>query len=251
MNRRRNWFFTAGPWIVLALGGGLPRPAEGQVVVPQQTYDRPRFLIGGDLILAQPRRELAEYISNGWGGNLNAMVRVEPQGLLHVRFDAGSVRYGRDEQRFTFGGRDYTVTTTNNIDWFGFGPQVMAPGGWIRPYANAGLSITRFRTTSVVSRRQFLEDEELGREDNASDFTTGWVFGAGLYVPFGLRSPLALNFGGRYHYGGEATFVTEEDVRDAPLDSSTFPASRSNADFIQWQLGLSFRLPRMVTGGGL
>lgn len=251
MNGRRSWTLISGAWILLAVAVSLPRQATGQVVVPRQTYERPRFLIGGDLILAQPRRELAEYISNGWGGNLSALIRVEPQGLLHARFDGGSVRYGRDEQRFTYGGRDYTVTTTNNIDWFGFGPQVMAPGGWIRPYANAGLSITRFRTTSVVSRRQFLEDEELGREDNASDFTTGWVFGAGLYIPFGLRSPLAVNIGGRYHYGGEATFVTEEDVRNAPLDSSTFPASRSNADFIQWQLGVSFRLPRTVSGDGL
>lgn len=250
MNGRRGWIFPTVAWMAFALAATLPTPATAQIVVPQQTYERPRFLIGGDLIMAQPRRELAEYISNGWGGNLNAMIRVEPQGLLHVRFDGGSARYGRDEQRFAFGGRDYTVTTTNNIDWFGFGPQVMAPGGWIRPYANAGLSITRFRTTSVVSRRQFLEDQELGREDNASDFTTGWVFGAGFYVPFGLRSPLALNIGGRYHFGGEATFVREEDVRDAPLDSSTFPASRSKADFIQWQLGISFRLPRMVTGGG-
>lgn len=251
MNGRRGWIVTAYAVTALAQLAGSPVAATAQVIVPRQTYDRPRFLLGGDLILAQPRRELAEYISNGWGGNLNAMIRVEPEGLLHVRFDAGSARYGRDEQRFAFGGRDYTVTTTNNIDWFGFGPQVMAPGGWVRPYVNAGLSITRFRTTSVVSRRQFLEDEELGREDNASDFTTGRVFGAGFYVPFGLRSPLALSFGGRYHFGGEATFVREEDVRDAPLDSSTFPASRSKADFIQWHLGLSFRLPRTVTGGGL
>lgn len=249
MNRRRRSVFAVAALALLIQGAGVPRLAAGQVVVPRQTYERPRFVVGGDVIMAQPRRELAEYISNGWGGNLNAMIRVEPQGLLHARFEAGSARYGSDEQRFAFGGRDYTVTTTNNIDWFGFGPQVMVPGGWVRPYANAGLSITRFRTTSVVTRRQFLEDEELGREDNASDFTTGWVFGAGFYVPFGLRSPLALNIGGRYHFGGEATFVREEDVRDAPLDSATFPASRSKADFILWQLGLSFRLPRTVSGG--
>jgi hypothetical protein len=249
MNGRRGSIFLTMAWAVFVFAAALPSRATAQIVVPQQTYERPRFLIGGDLIMAQPRRELAEYIANGWGGNLNAMIRVEPQGLLHVRFDGGSARYGRDEQRFAFGGRDYTVTTTNNIDWFGFGPQVMAPGGWVRPYANAGLSITRFRTTSVVSRRQFLEDQELGREDNASDFTTGWLFGAGFHVPFGLRSPLAVNIGGRYHFGGEATFVREEDVRNAPLDSSTFPASRSKADFIQWQLGISFRLPRTVGGG--
>ena len=246
--RRRTGLVVSG-FLLLAGITGIASPMAAQIVVPRQTYDRPRFLLGGDLILTEPRRELSNYISNGWGGNFNAMVRVEPQGLLHLRLDAGSARYGRDEQRFSFGGQDYSVTTTNNIDWFGFGPQVMAPGGFVRPYANAALSITRFRTTSVVSRRQFLEDEELGREDNASDFTTGWVFGGGIYVPFGRRSPLALNLGGRYHFGGEATFVTEEDVRNSPLDSSTFPATRSKADFVQWQLGLSFRLPQSVAGG--
>jgi opacity protein-like surface antigen len=251
MDGRRCSLLAAAAWALSVVAAVVARPATGQIVVPRPSYERPRFVVGGDIIMAQPRRELAEYISNGWGGALNALIRVEPQGLLHVRFEGGSARYGRDEQEFSFGGRDYTVTTTNNIDWFGLGPQVMAPGGWVRPYASAGFSITRFRTTSVVSRRQFLEDEELGREDNASDFTTGWVFGAGLYVPFGRGSPLSLNLGGRYHFGGEATFVREEDVRNAPLDSSTFPASRSNADFILWQLGLSFALPRTVTGNGL
>ena len=251
MNRRRRTVFAATVSLLLTVTAGFASPASAQIVVPRQTYERPRFLLGGDLILTEPRGELASYISNGWGGNFNAMVRVEPQGLLHLRLDAGSARYGRDEQRFAFGGRDYTVTTTNNIDWFGFGPQVMAPGGIVRPYANAGLSITRFRTTSVVTRREFLEDQELGREDNASDFTTGWVFGGGIYVLFGRRSPLALNIGGRYHFGGEATFVTEEDVRNAPLDSTTFPSTRSKADFVLWQLGLSFRLPQSVIGGGL
>lgn len=249
MKRRRRTVFAVSMFVLLAAIAGFASPMAAQIVVPRQTYDRPRFLLGGDLVLTEPRGELSSYISNGWGGNFNAMIRVEPQGLLHLRLDAGSARYGRDEQRFSFGGQDYTVTTTNNIDWFGFGPQVMAPGGAVRPYANAGLSITRFRTTSVVSRQQFLEDEELGREDNASDFTTGWVFGGGIYVPFGRTSPLALNIGGRYHFGGEATFVTEEDVRNAPLDSSTFPSTRSKADFVLWQLGLSFRLPQSVSGG--
>jgi hypothetical protein len=250
MNHRRRTALAASTFALLA-ATGFASQAAAQIVVPRQTYDRPRFLLGGDLILTEPRGQLAGYISNGWGGSFNAMIRVEPQGLLHLRLDAGSARYGRDEQRFTFGGLDYAVTTTNNIDWFGFGPQVMAPGGLVRPYVNAAVSITRFRTTSVVTRRQFLEDEELGREDNASDFTTGWVFGGGVYVPFGRRSPLALNVGGRYHFGGEATFVTEEDVRNSPLDSSTFPSRRSKADFVLWQLGVSFRLPQSSSGGGL
>jgi opacity protein-like surface antigen len=222
--------------------GVLPAAVGAQISVPRADQQPPRFVLGGDLIRTQPKSELAQYISDGWGGNFKALVRVEPQGLLHLRFDGGSARYGTDTRHFSYAFRSYELRTTNNIDWFAIGPEVGVPGGPIRPYANAAFSLTRFRTTSSIRDRN--TNEEFDSVDNASDFTTGWVLGGGVQVPFGRRSSLALNLGARYHLGGEANFVREEDVRDAPIDADRFPTSRSKADFVVWQLGVSYRLPQ-------
>jgi opacity protein-like surface antigen len=224
---------------------GAPAVAEAQLAVPRASVERPRFIIGADVVMTEPRRELAQYIGDGWGLNFTGMVRVEPQGLLHVRFDGGSARYGTDTRRFSYGFRSYELSTTNNIDWFALGPEITIPGGPLRPYANAAVSLTRFRTTSSIRDRT--TQEEFDSVDNASDFTVGWVLGGGTHIPLGSRSPIALTVGARYHLGGEANFVREEDVRDAPLDADRFPASRSHADFVVWQLGITYRLPQIRT----
>lgn len=228
--------------VCAALLAAVPAGAGAQLTVPRTDRELPRFTLGGDFIVTKPKGELAHYIDDGLGGNFSAMVRVEPQGLLHLRFDGGSVRYGSDVRRFNFAFRSYELTTTNNIDWFALGPTVTVPGGPFRPYVTAAFSLTRFRTSSTIRDRN--TNEEFDSVDNASDFTTGWVLGGGFQIPFGSRSSWALNAGARYHLGGEANFVREEDVRDAPLDADRFPTSRSKADFVVWQLGVSYRLPR-------
>lgn len=223
--------------------------AAAQSTVPATALpapQRPRFIVAGDLVLAAPRRDLARYISNGYGVNVTGFLRMEQEGILHLRADVGSVRYGSEQERVSvrsiYGRENFDLETSNNIDWFGVGPQLMIPGGPIRPYVNASVGLTRFRTTSVL--RDAVTREEYGRADNASDFTTGWVLGGGIYVPFGRRSPLALNLGARYHQGGEATYLNEGGIQDNPDGSVTLTPHRSRTDFVLWQLGVSLRLPQ-------
>jgi opacity protein-like surface antigen len=241
--RRRK--FTLPATAALALSLAVPAAADAQLVVPRTTVERPRFIVGADVVMTEPRRELAQYIDDGWGLNFTGMVSVEPHGLLHVRLDGGSARYGTDTRRFSYGFRSYELSTTNNIDWFALGPELAIPGGPVRPYANAAVSMTRFRTTSRIRDRN--TQEEFDSVDNASDFTVGWVLGGGARIPFGSRSPIALTVGARYHLGGEANFVREEDVRNARLEADRFPTSRSHADFVLWQLGITYRLPQIRT----
>jgi len=225
----------------------IPCAAEAQLTVPASSSPAlPRFTVAADLILAQPKGDLATYIGNGWGGNGTGLMRVEPQGVLNVRFDIGTARYGSEQERIRTGGGTYDLNTTNNIEWFAFGPQLMVPGGPFRPYVNAGVGLTRFRTTSVLS--DAFDDFEYGRRDHASDFTTGWMMGGGVYIPFGSRSPVSLNVAARYHFGGEATYLNEGGIQDNPDGSVTLTTNRSKTDFVLWQLGLSFRIPSRPGG---
>lgn len=225
----------------------LPATGSAQVAVPRVDREIPRFIIGGDLAITQPKGELAGYISSGGGLSFSALVRMERQGILFARFEGGGAIYGSDTRRFSYAFRSFELETNNEIQWFSLGPEVMVPGGPLRPYVGAAYSLTRFRTSSSIRDRS--TNEEYDSRDHASDFTTGWVLGGGFYIPFGSRSPFAVRIGAKYHIGGEANFVREEDVRDAPIDADTFPISRSKADFVLWQIGITWRIPRMTAGG--
>ena len=227
----------------------LPATAVAQVEVPRVDREIPRFIIGGDFAITQPKGELAGYISSGGGVSFNGLIRMERQGLLFARLEGGGATYGTDTRRFSYAFRTFELETNNEIQWFSVGPEVMVPGGPLRPYVGAAYSLTRFSTSSSIRERS--TNEEYDRVDHASDFTTGWVFGGGFYVPFGSRSSFAARIGAKYHIGGEANFVREEDVRDAPIEADTFPISRSKADFVLWQIGITWRLPRMTAGAAI
>lgn len=233
---------------VLALMA-VPCASNAQLTVPARSAPEfPRFTVAADLVSAQPKGDLATYIGTGWGGNGTGLLRLEQQGVLHARFDIGMARYGREHERVRTGGGTYDLNTNNIIEWFGLGPQLMIPGGPLRPYVNAGVGLTRFRTTSTLT--DAFDDFEYGSVDHASDFTTGWMMGGGLYIPFGARSPVSLNLGARYHFGGEATYLNEGGIQDNPDGSVTLTTNRSKTDFVLWQLGVSFRIPSGPAGVG-
>src|SRR6476469_8723771 len=58
-----------------------------------------RFSFGGDLVLAQPKSELAANVGNGYGFDANGMFGVDPAGVFSVRADFGGLQYGRETKR--------------------------------------------------------------------------------------------------------------------------------------------------------
>ncbi len=53
-----------------------------------------------------------------------------------------------------------------------------------------------------------------------------------------------LNIGARYYSGAEAAYLKEGDIIDNPDGTISFTPRRSRTDFVLWQLGASFTLPR-------
>src|SRR5688500_2252958 len=205
----------------------------------------PRFVMFGDVVMSKPKGEFADYVDQGFGFNGGAMVRLDPAGMFGVRAEIGGLQYGRERMpiAFDFSGRlSADVVTTNTIGWIALGPQFTFPPGPIRPYANAAFAVTNFRTTSSIEDRQ--TSENFATTSNASDWASAVVFGGGVYVPIGGRlSTAMLTLGGKYYYGGEATYLPEGGITDNPDGSITLTPARTKTDFVIWQLGVSVGIP--------
>jgi hypothetical protein len=219
-------------------------PVIGAQIVYNPASVPSRFTVGADGVLSQPKGEFAGNVGRGWGFNLHGMFRLDYKGYLNLRADAGALQYGReriDASFFGITGRvGLDLETTNNIAWGAIGPQIMIPDGPFRPYANAAVAYTDFSTTSSLSdpSGQF---ESLSTQ-NAHDGSHAWIFGSGFLIPIGSTG--AFNFGGKYYYGGRATYLTKGDITDNPDGTITLHPRSSKTDMVLWQLGFSFAIPR-------
>lgn len=229
--------FLAVASLTLVSASAGPAQAPGLPPAPP-----PRVMVFGDAIVSKPKGEFADHVDQGYGFNGGAMLRIDVAGMLGVRAEVGGLQYGRERMPVAFSPFSGRVTadviTTNTIGWISLGPQFTFPVGPVRPYANAAFAITNFRTTSALQDRQ--TNERFAVTDNASDFASAVVFGSGVYIPLGGRASSAmLTLGGKYYYGGEATYLTEGGIQDNPDGTLTLSPTRSRTDFVIWQLGVT------------
>ena len=217
--------------------------AEAQIN-PMSVSGPSRFSFGGDGVMSQPKGEFAGNVGRGWGFNLNGTYNIDYKGFLSIRADFGTVQYARERKDASFFGITGRILldleTTNNIGWGAIGPQIMIPDGPFRPYANAAIAYTDFSTTSTLSdpngQLQSISNQ------NAHDGSHAWIFGSGFQIPFGTTG--AFNFGGKYYYGGRATYLTKGDITDNPDGSITLHPRSSKTDMVIWQLGFQLAIPR-------
>jgi hypothetical protein len=78
---------------------------------------------------------------------------------------------------------------------------------------------------------------------NYSDGTGAWVFGTGVRIPWNRTSPVSLDFGIRYHRGGEASYLREGSIIDQPDGSITITPLNSRTPFLMYMFGVQFRIP--------
>jgi hypothetical protein len=203
-----------------------------------------RFSLGADGVMSQAKGEFANNVGRGWGFDLNGMYRLDYNGYLSIRADVGALQYGRenvDASFFGISGRvDLGLVTTNNIAWGAIGPQIMIPDGPFRPYANAAIAYTDFSTTSSLSdpSGQF----QSASTQNAHDGSHAWVFGSGFQIPFGTSG--SFNLGGKYYYGGRATYLTKGDITDNPDGTITLHPRNSKTDMVLWHVGFTLAIPQ-------
>lgn len=219
---------------------------QAQIVL-NSTSGPSRFTVGADGVVSQPKGEFASNVGHGFGFDLFGMFKLDYKGYFNIRADAGGLQYGREHKDASFFGITNRVSldllTTNNIAWGAIGPQIMIPDGPFRPYANAAIAYTDFSTSSSLSDPT--GQYQSASTQNAHDGSHAWIFGGGFQVPFGDAG--AFNLGGRYYYGGRATYLRKGDITDNPDGTITLRPRTSKTDMVLWQLGFTLTIPRATS----
>ncbi len=239
--------------VLVAFCWSIPTSKTQAFANPPQAADsredtRTPFAVGISFIVSQPKEEFRRNVDNGIGigGTLN--YHMDRAGWINLRFDPSFIIYGHERKRVPFsrtvGGRvEVDVTTTNQILGLSFGPELTLPRGPVRPYVNAAFSGLLFWTTSSV-RSTGLDDQEIARTTNHSDWTRAWVFGTGVKVPLGGRdSNFSLDLGVRYHNGSEASYLREGSIQDNPDGSVTITPLINETPFLLYSVGFNYRFP--------
>jgi opacity protein-like surface antigen len=226
---------------VLALALLAPAAASAQHL---QAVELPtRWSLSGGVLVAQPVGEFSDYVSVGFGAGAQALFRLDPAGIVSLRADLGFVNYGNERRRVCFSATVgcrvlLDLTTSNNILLLGFGPHLEAPTRFVRPFVHAGIGGSYFATTS--SLRGSGSSDDFASTTNFDDLTFAWLAGAGLNVPVGRgATPLNLQLAARYHSNGQVEYLRRGDIEDNPDGSITITPTRSNANLITWQIGIS------------
>ncbi len=205
-----------------------------------------RFSIEGDLLVAQPKGEFATQIdTEGYGGNIGGLFRIDKEGIFSIRADIGGMQYGSETLHAPYlpitGRVSLDVETTNSVYWGTIGPQITAPVGRFQPYLNAAIGVMGFTTQTSV--RGSDSNYEYASTTNQDDATSAYIFGGGVYVPLGSDKEWKFHAGARYFYGGQASYLKEGDIRDNADGSITLFPRTSKTDQVTWQVGVSYTFP--------
>lgn len=131
------------------------------------------------------------------------------------------------------------LTTTNSIAHVNVGPQLMVPHGVVRPYVNAAIGLAYFGTTSQVEGSGN-QNEPFASTTNFDDITLAWDAGGGVLVRLsGGPAPVLLDVGVRYHGNGEVEYLKKGDISDNPDGSISYNPTRSEANLLTFQIGVS------------
>lgn len=239
------------------LAGRDPRMAErGATVAPataptggtpgRRERRRPRGVLADGafgLTVGQPLGAFDRHVGIGVGVGGAAVLRTSRVPLLGLRTEGGVQNYGRQVQdvplRGVFGFQQWgRMTTSNDINWAGVGPQLTLPLGPVRPYAFATAGFSNFATTSTFesadARREFL-----GSTTNLSSWTLAQGYGGGvqLRLPAALGG-LAVDLGARRHRNREVRYLREGAAVLVGPGRPQLDVLRGRADLVTYFVGV-------------
>lgn len=216
----------------------VARPSNAQV---NQPLGSERFTIGGSFITSLPTGEFADATGTSLGFNLIGYLNLTR--VLRIRVDGGYLQYGSETRKVCMPNCRvvFDLKTSNGIGFGSAGPELVAPGGRIRPYVNVGIGGSYFFTGSHLDG---MDDERaIGYTTNFSDGTFAVMAGGGVYVPLHVKaSPVAVDVGFRYHRNGTVKYLREGDIRDNADGTISFVPRQTRADLFTVVVGMTVGL---------
>ena len=226
---------------VLALGLGTSPLAAQQEDGPVRGY------VGGEVLVGTPTGEFAENVGTGFGLGAFGRYELDERGILSIRGDAGFLNYGNETIRICVTQPCRVtgdLTTSNNILFGGFGPELGARGGPVRAYVNGSAGFAYFATTSSVEGSNNTGDP-FASSTNFDDLTFAWMTGGGVQLRASAgRFPILIDVGARYHGNGEAEYLRKGDIDDLPDGTVVINPQRSDTDLWTFRIGASVGIPQ-------
>lgn len=200
-----------------------------------------RFLWGGALQVGDPVGPFGDVADTGVGALIHGTVRTR-SGVFGWRLEGGWLVYGSESLGVPVPGTQGRVTTDvafteNSIGHAVTGPVFMAPRGSVRPYATAFAGVAYFETATEF--RPLALGPAFARDTHEGDTVFTYGASAGVLVPLG-RSGMAMDLGVRYSWTDDVRYLTEGDLRQAAGGELLFVPHRSDADVLDFRIGLTF-----------
>jgi hypothetical protein len=174
---------------------------------------------GASLVYGNPTGDFGKYVNQGFGVDGVGRWKADNRGIVSLGIEGGFLQYGSETIRVplssTVGRVSVDVTTSNNILFLGFGPQLTVPSGPVRPYLSGGVGFSYLFTESSVEGSDN-NNSSFADTKNFDDFVFATTGGAGVYIPFGRTREAGLDIGLRYHNGGRGRYLREGSIVDRP-----------------------------------
>ncbi len=230
--------------VVLSLIAATSAPLAAQYAdVDGKTLPR-SVALGGALHYGAPQGEFASNVNGAFGLNGFAGWQLGNSPFL-IRADLGFEIYGSRTRSVPLGGGPLglirvDVNTTNNIFNGGIGLQAGVPGRSVSPYVGGSIGFASFVTSSSVSGSNQYSSEAFASSNNYSDGTFAKTLYGGFYIPVGSNGG-AIDIGARYHFNGEARYLTDDDISFDQNNNPVLSPRFSRADLLTIQVGFSFK----------
>lgn len=204
-----------------------------------------RSLMGLDGFMSRPAGEFRQHVGTGYGLDVNVAWRPWSRGPLSLRGDIGYLLHDRESSRLCFGAGGYCdttldLTTTSSVGFLTVGPQLDFEVAGLRPYAHVGIGFSHFGTRSQLEGAY--SGKVIDSSQDHSHYSLSWAPGAGLLIP--ITPDYLINLSARYHRNGQAEYLRDQDVEHTPAGELVLGRpTRSEADFLTFQVGFSIRNP--------
>jgi len=234
---------TVRPLVLLSLLTVAAAPAAAQYHSSDNQLPR-SVALGGSLHVGVPQGEFANNINAAFGLNGFAGWQLGDSPFL-FRADLGYDIYGSRTRRVPLGSGplgliNVDVTTTNSIISGGIGLQAGLPGRSFTPYVGGSIGFAAFVTSSSVSGSAQATSRSFASSTNSSDGTFAKTLYGGFYMPVG-SSGGAIDIGLRYHWNGEARYLTNRDISFDAGNNPVLSPRYTRADLLTVQVGFSFK----------
>jgi len=224
--------------------------ALGLLLLPLTAQGQARYTVGVSALYGQPQGPFADNVRHGFGLDGMGTIGLDSRGIFSLKAELGWIRLDSKSEPFIvdtgFEFLELESETTSGVLTLGVGPQLAVPFGPIRPYVGGSVGFARFATTTAI--KLSADQSNTGQEETIDDQTVSSDFILSLTASGGIRFELGrgilADLGARWHRNGEAEYVSSEGVVYNGAGVPTITATRSEADFLVYRLGIVIPLGR-------